>query len=247
MKNHNIILGDCLEHLRPADCIFMDPPDNIGLKYEDVDDQLPYDEYSHLLHCWIIEAVAHTPVLWVSFNARWTLEVANTMAYWIKYNPEYKFDPGVQVITFYQQNGSALGNAHRPLWRLMVRDHTEYPDDIRIPSWRQLNGDKRADKRGKVPGDVYWDEYTFPNDVYDYPRVPGNAKVKRKWHETQLHEDLVERAIRLTTRPGDHVLDPFGGTGTTLRVCKRIDRQCTLIEKSKVYYQHLVEEHPEAA
>lgn len=228
-----------------ADCIFMDPPDNIGLRYEGVNDKLPDDEYILLLHDWINAAIACTPVLWVSFNARWTLEVATIMADWLNYNPEYIFDPGVQVITFYQQNGRALGNAHRPLWRLMVRGHAEYPDDIRIPSWRQLNGDKRADGRGKVPGDVFWDEHTFPNDVYDHPRVPGNAKVKRKWHETQLSEDLVERAIRLTTQPGDHVLDPFGGTGTALRVCKKIGRQCTLIEKSAVYAQKLREEHPD--
>ena len=120
--------------------------------------------------------------------------------------------PCVQTFTFGQHNHHDLGNNHRPLLRLRWRNAPLYPDAIRVPSWRQENGDKRADPRGRVPG-----------DVFDFTRVTGNSKQRRTWHPTQLNEGLVERCLKLTTPTGGTVLDPFGGTGTTLRVCKRIE------------------------
>ncbi|KKM73501.1 hypothetical protein LCGC14_1409970, partial [marine sediment metagenome] len=39
------------------------------------------------------------------------------------------------------------------------------------------------------------------------------------------------------------VLDPFAGTGTTLRVCKRINRNCILIEQNPEYCNHIAREH----
>ena len=81
------------------------------------------------------------------------------------------------------------------------------------------------------------------SDVFNVPRVTGNSKERRSWHPTQLGERLVERCIRLTTPPGESVLDPFGGTGTTLRVCKRTGNPCTLIELDPDYCAEIAEEH----
>ena len=138
----------------------------------------------------------------------------------------------VQTFTFGQHSHHDLGNNHRPLLRLRWHEAPLFPDAIRVPSWRQENGDKRADPRGRVPG-----------DVFDFTRVTGNSKQRRAWHPTQLNEGLVERCIKLTTPEGGTVLDPFGGTGTTLRVCKRIQRPCTLIELDSDYCAKIAEEH----
>ena len=81
------------------------------------------------------------------------------------------------------------------------------------------------------------------SDVFDFPRVTGNSKQRRPWHPTQLNEGLVERCLKLTTPPGGTVLDPFGGTGTTLRVCKRINLPCTLIEVDRDYCQQIAKEN----
>jgi DNA modification methylase len=140
--------------------------------------------------------------------------------------------PCVQVFTFGQHNHHDLGNNHRPLLRLRWKDAPLFPDAVRIPSWRQENGDKRADPRGRVPG-----------DVFDFTRVTGNSKQRRPWHPTQLNEGLVERCIKLTTPPGDPVLDPFGGTGTTLRVCETLGNPCTLIELDALYCAKIAEEN----
>lgn len=90
-----------------------------------------------------------------------------------------------------------------------------------------LQGDKRA-SGPRVPG-----------DVFEFSRVVGNSKQRRPWHPTQLNEGLVERCILMTTNEGDHVLDPFGGTGTTARVCQRLNRSCTLVEISPTYCEHI--------
>ena len=60
---------------------------------------------------------------------------------------------------------------------------------------------------------------------------------------TQLNEGLVERCIKFSTREDQSVLDPFGGTGTTLRVCKQIKRRCTLVELSPGYCLNIAAEH----
>jgi DNA modification methylase len=164
---------------------------------------------------------------------------------------EWEAKPCVQVFTFGQHRKTDLGNNHRPLWRLKRKDAPLYPDAIKVPSWRQRNGDKRAAAGGRVPGDVFDMQYidhsaaTWPGDVLDFPRVTGNSKQRCDWHPTQLHEDLVERCIKLSTPEYGSVLDPFGGTGTTLRVCKSINRSCTLIEKSAGYCDKIREAHPE--
>jgi DNA modification methylase len=82
-----------------------------------------------------------------------------------------------------------------------------------------------------------------PGDVFDFTRVVGNSKQRRPWHPTQLNEGLVERCVRLTTPEGESVLDPFGGTGTTLRVCRPLAYPCTLIEIDKGYCDEIVKEH----
>lgn len=220
-----IINDDCLNVFGQWDTIFLDPPDNIGLKYDGFQDS--FENYEAWLEQVIAHALASCRCAWLSFNVKWLVEVAH-----IQRRLGFVYKPCVQTFTFGQHNHNDLGNCYRPLWRISTVEPTLYPDAIRIPSWRQQNGDKRADPRGRVPG-----------DVFAFPRVTGNSKQRRAWHKTQLHEGLVERCLALTTPPGGTVADFFAGSGTTLRVCKRRGWECTLVEKSRSYYEKLVEEH----
>jgi DNA modification methylase len=52
--------------------------------------------------------------------------------------------------------------------------------------------------------------------------------------------ELVERAIRNSSRPGDVVLDPFGGSGTTLIAAEKSGRVARLIELDPKYVDVIV-------
>lgn len=224
--------GNCLDVLpgKSFDVIFADPPDGIGLKYNEFNDKI--ENYRYMLERWLICFTESAPVVWFSFNPKWMLDFGAVAWYFLDKRPDWEWKQFVQTFTFGTQQRKDCGVGHRPLWRFKHKDAPLYPDQIKVPSWRQLNGDKRAADGGRVP-----------LDVWSFPRVTGNSKQRRAYHPTQLNEGLVERALLLTTKEGDYVCDPFGGTGTTLRVCKRINRHCTLIEIDSMYCDKICEEH----
>lgn len=235
---HRLINNDCLEWLRHSTecytCIFCDPPDNIGLDYgrgASADRQATNEYIEWLAECLEL-FICQADIVWISYNVKWQFHMGGIVEKLLRDYDWLRAKPCVQTFTFGQHNSYDLGNCHRPLLRLKHEDAPLYPDQIRVESWRQAHGDKRADSRGRVPG-----------DVFDFPRVTGNSKQKRKWCPTQLHEGLVERCIKLSTREGESVLDPFAGTGTTLRICKRINRSVTLIECNKAYCKEIAREH----
>lgn len=265
--------GDCmlwLDQLRDEkiSCIFADPPDNIGLGYENYEDKLADQEYETQLWEWTKKFITVSDIVWISFNAKWTItmgkiahELLGTFS-----DDGLEVKPCVQTFSFYQLNKNDLGNAHRPLWRFRKNNAPLYPEQIKVQSWRQRHGDKRATAGGKVPGDSFdftklperqhrdWHERAIkcgdwvvdpliPDDHFDFTRVTGNSKQRRPYHPTQLNEGLVERCVALSTKEGDWVVDPFGGTGTTMRVCRKINRSCTLVEIDPTYCKEIATEH----
>lgn len=243
------VLSDLKEDIRIGmanqfDCAFADPPDNLGQEYEGVGDDMPPGEYIEFLERVLRSLMRVSSTIWFSFNVKWLMAMADALgravhAESVDEGTAWDFKPCVQTFTFGQHNSNDFGNCHRPLWRfrrLFVPKCNNrspfYPDQIRTESARQKQEDKRANPEGKVPG-----------DVFDFPRVVGNDSQRRKWHPTQLHEGLVERAILSATPPKGSVLDPFAGTGTVLRVCDKIDRSCLAIELSSTYCDYIASEN----
>ena len=230
---HTLTKADCIEHLTRCrvpefgdkwDTIFADPPDNIGLDYNEYDDNLPADEYAEMLRVWLCLFIDRARTVWFSYNAKWSFTVGWIVWDLLKEHDGLEAKNCVQTFTFGQHNNKDLGNSHRPILRLRWEDAPLLADEIRVESARQKMGDKRANPDGRVPG-----------DVFDFPRVTGNSKQRRRWHKTQLHEGLVERCLKLTTPANGYVLDPFAGTGTTLRVSKRCGFNSDSIELDSAY------------
>ena len=70
--------------------------------------------------------------------------------------------------------------------------------------------------------------------------MPRKRKIKKSikkklFHSTQKPEELLERIVLASTKPGDFVLDPFFGTGTTGAVCKKLGRKFIGIESNLTY------------
>ncbi len=223
---------DVLPQMRQVRMIFADPPDNIGLGYSEYGDRLSERDYHDLLKSILILGAEKADIIWISYNAVYTYIMGYLIHSFLGGYPAWIAKPCVQTFTFGQHNQHDLGNNHRPLVRLTRLGSPIYPDAVRVPSWRQLNGDGRADPRGKVP-----------SDVFDFPRVVGNSKQRRRWHPTQLNEGLYERCIRLSCKSTDTVCDIFAGTGTMARVCAVTENPCILIDTDAGYCEKIAEEH----
>ena len=72
------------------------------------------------------------------------------------------------------------------------------------------------------------------SDTWFVSRVCGTFK-ERTGHPCQMPEAVLERIIRVATRPGALVLDPFAGSGTTLAAAKRLGRRWLGVELSPDY------------
>ena len=152
---HTLINADCLDYLNGNSqtwtTCFCDPPDNIGLGYQTYKDKLPDEQYVDLLSTWLHLFVYKAKTVWFSFNAKWSFEVGRIVSGMLGRTRGLEAKPCVQTFTFGQHCHHDLGNNHRPLLRLRWSDAPLRPDAIRVPSWRQENGDKRADPRGGCP------------------------------------------------------------------------------------------------
>ena len=216
MTENKIICGDCLQLVptlpRPT-MIFADPPDNINLAYHGYNDNRPVSEYLQWLASVMCTATRHTRIFWFSINHQWMDDVAAQLIDWYQraLTADQQWKWFMWYFTFGQHNHNDCGNNYRPILRWCNGDPPLYPDHIRVESERQRSGDKRADPRGRVPG-----------DVWEFPRVVGNAKERRPWHSTQHPEALIERILKFSCMPGDSVIDMFAGTGTVHRVAKRL-------------------------
>ena len=205
---------------------FLDPPDNIKVKYDNYKDNLENIEYTNLLNSWITKAchITDGPVF-VSFANNWTFFIEQ-----IIHDNRIKLVQRLYwTYTFGQANKKRYTPSIRPVYWL--NNDTIYPENIKIPSARQIKyNDKRACLGGKLP-DAHW----------EFSRICGSFKERRSFHPCQHPEALLERIILGHSLEGAKVLDPFVGSGTTAIVCKRLNRDCTGIDCSQYYLDKIKE------
>ena len=79
------------------------------------------------------------------------------------------------------------------------------------------------------------DGFQPDEDTWYFSRVCGTFKERAGWHGCQMPEQLLGRIIRASSNPGDVVLDPFAGSGTTLVVAKKLGRRWLGFELSPNY------------
>jgi DNA modification methylase len=224
-----VVHGDCLRFIREAkpeeySTVFLDPPDNLGLKYDGYTDYRA--DYYDWLGDLIWESMQKADLVWVSFYHKHLVKLLAKVSGFIERRP---FDHRIICwrFTFGQYTETDFASGWRPILRLSRRPMQL--DSVRVPSSRAINGDSRAAGADRVP-----------DDVWDFPRVVGNSAERRQWHPTQHPEYLYERIMRVSGR--GHFLDLFGGTGTAIRVAKRLKRDATVVEQSRSYCANIVNE-----
>jgi len=103
--------------------------------------------------------------------------------------------------------------------RVPYNAHTKrYPARVQAVTSQYGGKGKRRDK---------WQPHPLgakPRDVFEIP-VLCNGTAERNEHPTQKPEELVRRMIAASSNPGDLVVDPFGGSGTTAAMAERLGRK----------------------
>lgn len=230
-----IINGDCIEYLRrdvSYDMIFADPPDNLGLGYREYKDDLPESEYYWRLETLMWLALNKCKCFWLSYYWQHDIEIKGRLRSLLKTQrfSAHRAKTFIWRYTFGQHNQHDFGSGFRYLLRVV--GPTWKPVELpRVESERQRIGDARANPEGRVP-----------DDVWDFPRVVGNAKERRAWHPTQHPEALVERIIMSSVPAGVTILDCYNGTGTVMRVGQRMGRDVHGVDIDSGYCQKVSQE-----
>lgn len=239
LPRNQILAGDCIEVMNAlpessVDLVFADPPYNLQLrgdlhrpdnsKVDAVDDAwdqfASFASYDKFSADWLAAArriLKPNGAIWVigSYHNIFRVGAAlQNTGYWIlndvvwrKSNPMPNF------------RGMRLTNAHETLIWASKSEGAKYT--FNYEALKQLN------------------EGIQMRSDWVLPICTGHERLKDeagdKAHPTQKPESLLHRVIVATTNPGDVVLDPFFGTGTTGAVAKKLGRDFIGIEREEAY------------
>ncbi|MGB1361481.1 MAG: site-specific DNA-methyltransferase [Alphaproteobacteria bacterium] len=239
LKTNVLINEDCIKAMKAMpdesiDMIFADPPYNLQLgegltrpnnsvvngvndEWDKFDDFKQYDDFSE---AWMKEAhriLKPNGSFWVIGSYHNIFRVGAKLqdlgfwvlndVIWVKNNPMPNF------------RGTRFTNAHETMiWSSKSKD-AKYT--FNYHALKALNEDLQ------MRSDWYMSLCTGAERLKD--------KNGDKIHPTQKPESLLYRVMIASTNPGDVVLDPFSGTGTTAAVAKKLGRQYIGIEQDKKY------------
>ncbi|MFN3817206.1 site-specific DNA-methyltransferase [Brevundimonas sp.] len=240
IKTDVVLRGDCIEVLKglpdaSVDMVFADPPYNLQLggdllrpdnsKVDAVDDDWDQFEsfaaYDAFTRAWLSECrrvLKPEGSIWVigSYHNVFRLGAAiQDLGFWVlndiiwrKSNPMPNF------------KGTRFTNAHETLiWAARSREQKRYT--FNYDALKAFNED------------------TQMRSDWTFALCTGEERIKdedgKKAHPTQKPEALLHRVMLAATRPGDVVLDPFFGTGTTGAAARRLGRHFIGIEREETY------------
>jgi modification methylase len=236
-----ILLGDAGQMLRmlpdaSVHCVFADPPYNLQLRGElrrpddslvdgvddDWDKFTDFAAYDAFTQDWLSECrrvLRKDGTLWVigSYHNIFRIgAILQNLGFWVlndviwrKTNPMPNF------------RGRRFTNAHETMIWAAKRPDSRYK--FNYQSMKSLNDDLQM------------------RSDWSIPLCTGGERLRNahglKLHPTQKPEALLHRVILASTAPGDIILDPFLGTGTTAAVAKRLHRHFIGIERHPAYVE----------
>lgn len=236
---NEVIQGDCIRILqvlpeRSADLIFADPPYNLQLQNElirpnqtlvdAVDDNWDkfsgFQEYDKFTRAWLEacrRVLKDDGTIWVIGTYHNIFRVGSIMqdlGFWILNNVIWhKSNPMPNF------RGTRFTNATETLiWAKKTEGQRRYT--FNYHAMKNINEEKQ-----------------MPN-VWHIPLCTGAERIKvngEKAHSTQKPESLLYRVILASSNPGDTVVDPFFGSGTTGAVAKKLKRNYVGIEREVNY------------
>jgi site-specific DNA-methyltransferase (adenine-specific) len=239
-----IVNGNCLHVLptfpeKSVDLVFADPPYNLQLEkelwrpnstrvngVEDTWDQFSdFEAYDRFTKGWLIECrrvLKDTGTIWVIGSYHNIFRVGRIMQdlgfwilndiVWVKNNPMPNF------------HGVRFTNAHETLIWAQKNKGNRYTFNYQTMKSLNINNNENCGLQMRSD--------------WKLPICTGKERIKingEKAHPTQKPEALLHRVILSSSNPGDIVLDPFFGSGTTGAVAKKYGRHWIGIESDTAY------------
>lgn len=253
--NSRVWVGDCrriLSKLPEAldgrvDLVFADPPFNWNRAYDKWDDAMPREDYLKFTREWLNlcrAALRPGGAMWVNIpddtaaeivmhlktadgEGQPALEMENWCIWHYRFGQNTKarfINSKVHALYFVKPGGLVENQPGARTWRpervLEASDRaTTYFDP------RTLSKKDGMPSGQRVPMDVWYGQY--------WGRIQGNNKERRPGHDNQLPEVYLARVILSCSNPGDLVLDPFLGSGTTGVIAHALGRRFIGCEYSK--------------
>lgn len=241
MTKHKIIHGDCLEKIKTIkastiDLTITSPPYFNAKLYNEEENNIGnnknYQDYLDKIELLIKEMFRITkPGGYICFNTSPVIDEGKRFAIPFDIHPlflKHSFEFNEDII-WRKPDGAAklrcggwVQNKQRPTtWHPNIV--TEYINIYKKPGEKELGTFQ----------DSALNNYR-PNILTNVWNVnPANIE----WHDAPYPEELVERLVLLYSYEDDTILDPFGGTLTNMKVCRKLGRNSVSIELSDEYIE----------
>lgn len=224
-----------------ASLIVADPPYNLG--------KAAWDDFP-------------SQAAWVEWNVAWVREARRVLApdgtlYLCGFpEPMTRIAAAIaplfasfRSLVWYYRNKASMtddwGRSHETILHMRAGRSMRFDTDaVRIPynqhTTRYPERTQAATStfaRGRAPSADRWRPHPAgarPRDVIEIPTL-CNGSAEKTEHPTQKPLELIRRLVLASSQPGDLVLDPFGGSGTTYVVCEQENRRWLGCEREESY------------
>lgn len=233
-NNGLLFEGDCLDILpglkdESVDLVFADPPFNLGKKYgRKVNDSQTKDEYLAWCRQWMFQCsrILKNGGSFFLYNIpKWNVVLAN---YLLEFGLDFRHWIAVNIKLGLPIPGRLYPSHYSLLYFSKGKPNIFQRIRTPIETCRHCGGeikDYGGHRKSMNPNGVNL------SDVWDdIPPVRHWKFKSKKRTSNQLSTKLLHRVIQMASKPGDIVLDPFGGSGTTFDVCENTGRRWIGIE-----------------
>lgn len=235
-----VICGDSFEVLKklPAasfDLLFADPPYNLTKSFgKEAFRELTSDEYEAWLDSWLslcIPLLKPTASIYICGDWRSSSAIQRVGSKYFKLQNR---------ITWEREKGRGAKanwkNAAEDIWFFTVSDEFIFNlDGVKLRRKVMAPYKENGQPKDWNASDAGNFRDTHPSNIWTDITVPFWSMPENTPHPTQKPEKLLAKVILASTNPGDLILDPFAGSGTTAVTAKKLGRDFVAIEADENY------------
>jgi site-specific DNA-methyltransferase (adenine-specific) len=224
-----LLAADCMVVLpqirdEVVDTVFADPPFNLGKDYgENCNDLKPEDEYLKWCRAWIAECVRVIKpggAFFLYNLPKWNISLG---AYLSDLGMDFRHWIAVEISACLPIPGRLHPSHYSLLYYTKGKPKTFRRLRTPIRTCRHCGGEVKD--YGGHRGAMNPNGVTLKDVWTDIPPVRHWKFKSKERRANALSTKILDRVVEMSTNPGDLVIDPFGGSGTTFAVCEKKSRQ----------------------